>query len=81
MTPVPFVKTTESFEVLLAVQFFSVFHWSSSIGEPWYPSSRLRNHMGFGDQAYWVVHLPERTKTGEPNYRIGSEYAGRAQLQ
>ena len=28
----------------------------------------------------WVAHLPERTRTGGPNYRIVPDSAGRAQL-
>ena len=30
---------------------------------------------------FWVVHLPERTKTSRPNYPIRPECVGHSQLQ
>ena len=79
----PFVKTTESYEVSLAI-IYRQTSYESGIFRQYYGiihGSPIK-YTRFADWvAIWVVYLPERTETAEPNYRIGPDCAGRAYLQ
>ena len=70
---VSFVKTTESYSISLVT-----IRWQT-LKDSGLQFSRLLNRMRF---AYWVTilveHLPERTKTGRLNYRIGLDCVGHA---
>ena len=80
MTPVFFVNTTESYEVSLVTNNRQTSYDSGILRRDYgiihgLPMYRMR----FVDWAIiLVVHLPERTETGRPYYRIGPDCAGRA---
>ena len=83
MTPVYFVKTTESYDV----EFVTISRQTSYDSDILHQDYGIirglsKDHTGFADwDSLWAVPLSKRTKTGGLNYCIGPDCAGRAQLQ
>ena len=80
MTSVSFVKTTELYEISLVTTNLQTSYDCGILRQDYGIKRGLpMKHKRFADWVtIWVAHLPERTETGGPNYRIGPDSTGRA---